>query len=169
MVHRYTAAHSDNEYLMNVVRRIETAAVNVRGTVYTFDDPDLVQALIRAKRRGVDVEICADNQQFHNPSSTRQPSSIVEMIEAEIRARVGRGLRTTHQKTWLIDETIAFIGSGNATSNSRNNCSEFGVESTEYCVVASLKHKIATLWEEGREIDLNAARSIRGRSASSRR
>ena len=52
-------ARSDHEFLKNVVMKNDAALTQVFGTVYTVDDPDLIEALIGAKRRGLDVRICA--------------------------------------------------------------------------------------------------------------
>ena len=159
----FTIARDDEEYLEYVIRAINDAKETVYGTAYTLDDADLTNALVQAKRRGLDVLLCADNSQFENPSSNRQGGCMVMLLEAGIRIRTSSG-KTTHMKTWLIDKRLAFAGSGNATNNSRRHCSEFGIETTDRAVVERLKDKISKLWRQGTEVDINRARRVRGPS-----
>ena len=149
-----------------MVYRISLAKESVWGTVYTMDDRPLVDSLIDAQERGLEVRLCADNQQFNTPSSRNQPQCMTELVEKGVEIKVGHG-KTIHQKTWLIDGDIAIIGSGNATTNSRQRCSEFGVETTDPNTARELKSKIDRLWEEGREVTPDIARQVRGRSSSS--
>ena len=161
-------ALSDGDYLDHIVAEVNRALVQVLGTVYTMDDPTLIAALIGAKERGVEVQLCADGGQFFSPSSSRQPRCMTELIEAGIKIKTSIG-KTTHQKTWLIDDSIAFIGSGNATYNSRCNCTEFGIETFDPDTVKTLHSKIDKLWEDGRTIELRDAQGVRSRSTSVRR
>ena len=82
---------------------------------------------------------------------------MTELVEAGVSVRTVIG-KTCHQKTWIVDDSIAFIGSGNGTSNSRNRCYEFGIETYDPDVVKKLRAKFLRLWEEGRPVTAETAR-----------
>ena len=85
----------------------------------------------------------------------------MELLEAGVRVKTGSE-KSIHQKTWLIDQAYAYVGSGNATVRSRTRCSEFGIETNEPLVIQKLKDKLDRLWELGLVIDYETARRVRG-------
>ena len=168
----YLVAHSDSDYLQALSEKIyglKNPSHDLLGSVYTLDEETLCDALVYAGRNALgQVRLVMDEQQFRTPSSFRQPQKVVELLENGVTIRLGQG-KTVHQKTWLIDGKRAFIGSGNATTNSRSRCYEFGIETTDAQVVCDLGKKLEELWDAGEPITAEDARGIRGRSSSSSR
>ena len=97
-----------------------------------------------------------------------------ELVDGGVEIRIGSpsgGRITAHQKTyWFhsLGDTVALIGSGNATHNSRDRCYECGVQVRDPYVCETLKERITELFEHGRPYaeevrDARAASEPRGR------
>jgi len=99
-----------NASLQDLINRIEGAKKRVFVAMYTFTHPLLKDALIQAKKRGVDVRVIFDRD------SSRQTSKIA--FQSLKRSKVPCAYRTKrgllHYKTALIDNTLC-TGSCNWT------------------------------------------------------
>ena len=125
------------------IRLVGAASVFIRMLVFTYDREDITEALLHAKRRGVDVRVGADKRWTLN-GRTRDQLQRLQLMAAEgIEVRViqgdsyaaayhevgraavgGRGLQ--HAKVVHTDQGT-LIGSCNFTTASRAN-NEMGVE-----------------------------------------
>jgi len=96
--------------LSTLINKIDSARQRAFVAMYTFTHPQIVDALKRAHKRGVDVRVLFDKD------SSRQTSKIA--YQACKRAKIPCGYRTRkgllHYKTALIDSTL-FTGSCNWT------------------------------------------------------
>ncbi len=95
----------------------------------------LINALIDAKQRGVDVEVILDqNVDFVQRRSTSDWEAKIKSIraykhlkEAGIKVYYDEPVRYTHAKTIIIDKNIAILGSTNWTESSFNKSNEVNV------------------------------------------
>jgi len=95
----------------------------------------LINALIEAKQRGVDVEVILDqNVDFVRRKSRSDWEAKIKSIqaykrlkEAGIRARYDEPVRYTHAKAIVIDKDIVILGSTNWTESSFNKNNETNV------------------------------------------
>jgi len=95
----------------------------------------LINALIEAKQRGVDVEVILDqNVDFVQRRSRSDWEAKVKSIkaykrlkEAGIKVRYDEPVRYTHAKAIIIDKEIAILGSTNWTESSFNKNNEVNV------------------------------------------
>ena len=105
-----------------VLATIGSARHHIRMLAYAFQAPDIVEALIAAKQRGVEVQVVVDKQRNQGKASQ------VAMKEA---TRGGVALRTNdnyhlhHDKTMIVDDSTVETGSFNfapsaETLNSEN-------------------------------------------------
>lgn len=95
----------------------------------------LINALIDAKQRGVDVEVILDqNVDFVQRRSTSDWEAKIKSVraykrlkEAGIKVYYDEPVRYTHAKTVIIDKNIAILGSTNWTESSFNKSNEVNV------------------------------------------
>lgn len=106
------------ESLSYLIERIERAKQKVFVAMYTFTHKDLVDSLIRAKKRGVDVRVVFDKDSSKNTSKVAYARLHRTSIPTLVRTKEG----LLHHKFAWIDDTLA-IGSCNWTkSGFMSNC-----------------------------------------------
>ena len=146
------------------------SAKSITCSWYTLDDFDLCEAF-NSKAAQIPVRLVLDRGQYVGSSSAMEPARVLEALGKGVQVRLGssrNGRATVHQKTMLIDEGIALLGSGNATKHSRNSCYEFGIMTQDPDVVSSLSKRLEMLWEEGTAVTMSYATEIRDKHASRR-
>jgi len=77
---------------------------------YSFTSEPIVQALIRAKERGVEVRVVLDRSQYEARSTAAVP-----LHSAGIEVRMDAKHSIAHSKVMIIDEQILITGSFNFT------------------------------------------------------
>lgn len=105
-----------------VLKVINSSTRSIRLAAYSFTSPRVVQALVHAKRRGVDVQVVADDS---NPKSKSGSAALNLLAGADIRARLNAEYAIHHDKYIIADERHVQTGSFNyskaaAKSNSEN-------------------------------------------------
>jgi cardiolipin synthase len=80
----------------------------------------LIDALIKAKKRGVDVEVILDIRQKSDRSTKRNLETGKMLTNAGVEVTFDTEQITTHSKLLIIDEKIIVIGSTNWTYNALN-------------------------------------------------
>lgn len=105
-----------------VLKTIGSAKQNIRMQAYSFQAPDIMQALVDAKKRGVDVRVVVDKKRNERKASKKAMDFVT---------RNGVELRTTghfhihHDKIIIVDDHTVETGSFNfarsaETANSEN-------------------------------------------------
>src|SRR2546423_12675614 len=90
------------------VRAIDGAQASIEMTMFHLTDPDVIDALIRAKARGVDVELILDGKMNDKP--------IGKLAAGGIEAiRSSPAFSITHAKTMIVDHGVAFVPAINLT------------------------------------------------------
>lgn len=100
------------ESLSFLIEKIEQAKQRIFVAMYTFTHKDLLDSLIRAKKRGVDVRVVFDKDSSKNTSKIAYTRLKKTSIPTLVRAKEG----LLHHKFAWIDDTLA-IGSCNWTKS----------------------------------------------------
>lgn len=103
-----------------VLNAINEAQNSVYIAAYTFTSSNISKALIKAKKRGVDVKMVMDYNQSQNSYWVLSP-----MVKAGIPIRVNNSYQDFHNKFMVIDNSCVETGSFNysvaaATKNAEN-------------------------------------------------
>lgn len=120
-----------------VLKAIRTARYSIRLSAYSFTSPAIVQALIDAHRRGVDVAVVADRK-----SNLVEDRSGKGRIALDLLSGAGVGVRTIdaypihHDKFMVIDSEPVETGSFNYTTSAARYNSENAVVMWHVPVVA---------------------------------
>lgn len=105
-----------------LLRTIEDSKQSIRLMGYSFTSPEVVKALMDAKRRGVDVKVVLDEK---GNSSKASVAAMNLLVNAEIPVRTVNRFTIMHDKVLIIDNQTVEVGSFNfsrtaARSNSEN-------------------------------------------------
>jgi phosphatidylserine/phosphatidylglycerophosphate/cardiolipin synthase-like enzyme len=97
------------------IRRIDRTARTLDLATYTFNEPTLTEALIRANARGVSMRVIMDALQAGGSTSQSD-----ELRKAGVTVKLMRGIKGNgimHHKVAIYDGSIVQTGSFNWTDN----------------------------------------------------
>lgn len=105
-----------------ILKVINSSTRELRLAAYSFTSPKIVQALIKAKKRGVDVRVVVDDS---GPKSKSGVAALNLLTSAHIPARTNGEYAIHHDKYIIVDGEHVQTGSFNysqaaASSNSEN-------------------------------------------------
>ena len=91
-----------------ISERIDNAQVSVHAAVYGFNKQNIIDALVRAHYRGVDVKLVGDAGEY-----SRGSHGYATMEEHKIPVQTGNQFHIMHNKFFVIDDRFVFSGTGN--------------------------------------------------------
>ncbi|MQR00701.1 phospholipase D family nuclease [Glaciimonas soli] len=105
-----------------VLKVINRSVSKIRLAAYSFNSPHVVEALVNAKRRGVDVKVIVDDRRNKRKNSI---AALNLLVNADIPTRTISVYAMHHDKYIVSDDLSVQNGSFNyskdaATSNSEN-------------------------------------------------
>ena len=107
-----------------IVRTIDTAKAQVLVQAFSFTHRDIADALIRAHRRGIDVQVIADREQAESIDSAAMRS----LVSAGLSVFTDSAHAAAHNKVMIIDRDSAWpaliTGSFNFTFAAQNRNAE---------------------------------------------
>lgn len=104
-----------------VLKTIDDAHDSIRLMGYSFTSPEVVKALVAAKKRGVDVRVVIDDK--GNRSKASQAAMNV-VVNAGIPLRINGQFRIMHDKVIITDGKNVETGSFNYTRSAAEYNSE---------------------------------------------
>lgn len=127
-----------------VLAGINSAKTSLRMTMFHLTDPQVVDALIAAKQRGVHVQVIVDNQQIPKEKPT---GAYHRLTEAGVEARGSSPMFSiTHCKSFTIDGTTAYIMTLNLTKIA-DRVRDVGYVTTDTETVRFVEELFATDWD----------------------
>jgi phospholipase D len=118
------------------VRAIDNAESEILVSAYGLTTGSgIVEALIRAKQRGVDVRLIADKT-----SPCGRASGIKPLATAGVPIWIDDQARIAHAKTMVIDETVTLMGSYNWTRGAAANSEDLNLISSPAVAAAYAAH-----------------------------
>jgi phosphatidylserine/phosphatidylglycerophosphate/cardiolipin synthase-like enzyme len=122
-----------------ILAAIKGASRTLRVKMFVFSDPGLLEAVIAAKRRRVNVRVMlnpARRSGEHDNDATRKA---LELADIDVKdANPAFGL--THEKSMVVDDETAFVKSLNWTTSNLT-------ETRDYSVVTTRIHDVAEIVE----------------------
>lgn len=101
----------DPQALIEIERRIDSATSSIFIAMFTLTQKNLIAALIRAKERGVDVQLAIDRYTARGASK----KAVHNLSSAGIKIYLSSGLPLLHHKWAYIDNSTLILGSTNWT------------------------------------------------------
>lgn len=120
---------AERDCFAQIVAAIAAARREIRVQAYGFTAPDVIGALVAAKRRGVDVQIVLDK----SDERQRSDSGAVALARVGVPVWIDRHAAIAHNKVIIIDDHLVIGGSANYTraAESRNAENVIFTESPE--------------------------------------
>jgi len=106
--------------LQDLRKKIHHARTSLKIALFTFTHPALVDEVIAAKNRGVDVTLIIDMHSALGASTT----AVDRIKKAGIRVILSKGVQLLHHKFILIDDQTLVTGSANWTKAAFYNNSD---------------------------------------------
>ncbi|MFK3707918.1 phospholipase D family protein [Klebsiella sp. NPDC088457] len=111
--------------LQLVLKTIDSAQQEIRLMGYAFTSPEVASALVRAKRRGVDVKVVLDWKANSEENNKASRAAMNLLVNAGILVRTVSQFKIMHDKVIITDGRNVETGSFNYTraaarSNSEN-------------------------------------------------
>lgn len=101
------------------VKLINSARNTIDGAFYDLQDPDVVKAFIKAKKRGVEVRLVTDDENLKDKQDPTKPrQSIIDLRNAGISVIDDKRQKLMHHKFMVVDNTTVWTGSMNLTTSS---------------------------------------------------
>jgi cardiolipin hydrolase len=118
------------------IRPIDNAGSEILVSAYGLTTGSgIVEALVRAKGRGVDVRLIADKTTPCGRSSGIEP-----LAAAGIPIWIDDQARIAHEKAMVIDETVTLMGSYNWTRGAAANSEDLNLISSPAVAAAYAAH-----------------------------
>jgi phosphatidylserine/phosphatidylglycerophosphate/cardiolipin synthase-like enzyme len=124
-----------------VIKYFNQATSSIHVLIYDLTLPEIRDALIAAKNRGVDVKIVMDSTQANS-----QYSQFANLNAAGVNVRLSRGAYEMHDKLAIIDGHIVITGSFNYTADSNYNNDENLVVLDSQALAAAYEQEFQTIW-----------------------
>jgi phosphatidylserine/phosphatidylglycerophosphate/cardiolipin synthase-like enzyme len=117
-----------------VLDAINRATKSLRIKMFVFSDPELLNAVIAAEQRGVDIRVMLNPARRSGESENEEARARLTEAGVEVRdSNPAFGL--THEKSMVVDDTQAFI-------KSLNWATENFTETRDYAVVTSREAEV---------------------------
>ena len=104
-----------------ILRTLDEAHSSIRLMGYSFTSPEIVRALIAARKRGVDVRVVVDEKGNRGKASQ---AALSVVIKAGIPLRVNDNYLIMHDKIIVTDDVNVEVGSFNYTRSAARSNSE---------------------------------------------
>jgi phosphatidylserine/phosphatidylglycerophosphate/cardiolipin synthase-like enzyme len=95
----------------------------------------IVEALVRAKQRGVDVKLIVDRT-----TPCERGSGIEPLARAGIPVWIDHGVRLAHAKAMVIDRKVVLTGSMNWTASAARNAEDLNLVASEAVAASYAAH-----------------------------
>jgi phosphatidylserine/phosphatidylglycerophosphate/cardiolipin synthase-like enzyme len=95
----------------------------------------IVETLVRAKQRGVDVMLIADRT-----TPCERGSGIDPLADAGVPIWIDRGVRIAHAKAMVIDDAVTLVGSMNWTASAARNSEDLNLVASQAVAAAYSAH-----------------------------
>jgi len=117
-----------------ILEAINSATKSLRVKMFVFSDPALLQAVIAAKKRGIDVRIMLNPSRRSGKEENHESRKTLQKAGVDVLdSNPAFGL--THEKSMVVDGTTAFVKSLNWETKNLT-------ETRDYAIVTTHKHEV---------------------------
>ncbi len=121
----------------SITKAIDNAKISIRVKMFRFSDPGLIAAIIAANTRGVKVKVML-NSARKDPEEKNE-STFQTLINAGIDVKSSNpDVGLTHEKSMVIDDTIAFIKSLNWETKNLTDTRDYAIITSHPLEVAEV-------------------------------
>ncbi|MBZ5859545.1 phospholipase D-like domain-containing protein [Flavihumibacter profundi] len=133
MYHRSIIVLPDDT-VKSITDAINSATESLRIKMFLFNDPDLIEAVIAAKKRGIEVKVMLNPARRDGEEENKETRKMLEDGGIAVKdSNPNFGL--THEKSMVVDNRLAFIKSLNWETKNLT-------ETRDYAIVTSHPHEV---------------------------
>lgn len=144
-----------------ILTAIAGSKTSIRLKIYLFTDSrqDVIDALVAATKRGVDVRVLLEKEPCCAPGVNTQ--IYLKLREAGLNVQFTKAFKFvfTHEKSFVIDDASAIISTSNITGSSFSSNREYQVVLDDAPSVAEIARVFDADWK-GEDVDLKGAKLI---------
>jgi phosphatidylserine/phosphatidylglycerophosphate/cardiolipin synthase-like enzyme len=122
-----------------ILAAINGASRTLRVKMFVFSDPTLLKAVLAAKRRGVNVRVMLNPARRSGEQDNVATRKELERADIAVMD-ANPAFNLTHEKSMVVDDHTAFVGSLNWTTKNLT-------ETRDYAVVTKSSHEVAEIIE----------------------
>ncbi|HWA34521.1 MAG TPA: phospholipase D-like domain-containing protein [Cyclobacteriaceae bacterium] len=126
-----------------IIHQINTASSHLRICVFTISDDIITEALIKAKRRGINVLIVTDNDKLFDLGS-----DIIRLSGEGVEIKVDNTSNHMHHKFMLVDDRTLLNGSYNWTRSAAKYNQENIIVTSDREMISLFQKEFNKLWDE---------------------
>jgi cardiolipin synthase len=123
-----------DDTVKSIVEAIEGANKSILIKMFLFSDPELIQAVIDAKLRGVKVKVMLNPSRRNGEEENGDARTRFEAAGIEVRD-TNPSFIITHEKSMVVDAKLAFVKSLNWETKNFT-------ETRDYAIVTSHPHEV---------------------------
>jgi phosphatidylserine/phosphatidylglycerophosphate/cardiolipin synthase-like enzyme len=133
MHHRSIIVFPDDT-VERIINAINMAEHSIRIKMFLFSDPHLIQSVIDAKNRGVNVKVMLNPNRRSGEEENENTRRILTEAGVDVKDSNPHFV-LTHEKSMVVDNTVAFIKSLNWETKNLT-------ETRDYAIVTSHPHEV---------------------------
>ncbi|HEY3180604.1 MAG TPA: phospholipase D-like domain-containing protein [Casimicrobiaceae bacterium] len=133
-----------NDTAKPIIAAIDTARTSLKIKMFLFTDPTLIDAVTRARRRGVKVQIMLNPARRSGEAENVATRKALEHADIDV-ADSNPAFELTHEKSMVVDDSVAFVKSLNWETRNLT-------ETRDYAVLTRVPEEVAEI-VEGFEAD----------------
>ena len=118
----------------SIIEAIDAAEKTLRVKMFLFSDPELINALVAAKKRGVEVKVMLNPLRRSGEHENEETHRVLEEAGIEVKDS-NPDFVLTHEKSMVVDDKIAFVKSLNWETKNLT-------ETRDYAIVTSNTHEV---------------------------
>ncbi|MEO6232144.1 MAG: phospholipase D-like domain-containing protein [Ferruginibacter sp.] len=133
MYHRSIVVFPDDTVKI-IIDAIDGAKQSLRIKMFLFSDPDLLEAVIRAHKRGVNVKVMLNPARRNGDEEN--VATRIKLEESGVNVKDSNPFfALTHEKSMIVDDTTAFIKSFNWETKNLT-------ETRDYAIITTHPHEV---------------------------
>jgi phosphatidylserine/phosphatidylglycerophosphate/cardiolipin synthase-like enzyme len=145
MAHRLIVLPDDTP--QSVVSPIEAARERLNIRMFLFTDPTLLDAAVKAHRRGVYVRVMLNPARRDGSNDNEEARRMLHQAGIEVRDS-SKAFALTHQKSMVVDDTIGFVESLNWETRDLTETRDYAVSTTDKVEVGEMVKCFDRDWEQ---------------------
>jgi cardiolipin synthase A/B len=120
-----------------IIDAIDAAVSSIRIKMFAFSHPPLIQAVLKAHRRGVQVRVMLNPARRSGESDNDSARDALTSAGVEVR-RTNPAFEVTHEKSMVVDDEHAFVESLNWTTEGLTSTRDYAVVTPSASEVAEI-------------------------------
>ncbi len=129
-----------------ILRAIHGAKKSIRVKMFLFSDPELLSAVIEAKKRGVNIRVMLNPARRSGESENEQTHKALKAARVDV-IDTNPEFDVTHEKSMVIDDEVAYIESFNWDTKDLTVTRDYAVVTSQQQEVAEVIKCFEADWE----------------------